>query len=47
VPDEIIALAVDEWYPLSQGVVQFEESAGLAELRRAWPALWKEIRSIQ
>ena len=29
VPDEIIALAVNQWFPLSQGLVQFDENAGL------------------
>jgi hypothetical protein len=44
VPDDIIALAVNEVYcPLSQGVVQFDEDAGLPELRAAWPALPKQI----
>ncbi len=44
VPDDIIALAVDEVYlPLSQGVVQFDEGAGLEALRAAWSALPKQI----
>jgi hypothetical protein len=47
VPDHIIALALDEYFPLSQGVVQFDEGAGLEELRAAWPTLGKEIRSVQ
>ncbi len=47
VPDDIIALAVDELYfPLSQGVVQFDEGVGLEELRAAWAALPKQIRSV-
>jgi hypothetical protein len=47
VPDDIIALAVDEvYFPLSQGVVQFDEGAGLEELRTAWPALPKHIRAV-
>ena len=47
VPDDIIALAVDEYFPLSQGLVQFDQGGGLDELRAAWPGLWKEIRSVQ
>ncbi len=44
VPDDTIALAVDEvFFPLSQGVVQFDEGAGLEALRIAWPALPKQI----
>jgi hypothetical protein len=46
VPEEIIALAVNEWFPLSQGLVQFDEGAGLAELRAAWLTLWSEIRTV-
>jgi hypothetical protein len=46
VPDEIIALAVSEWFPLRHGLVQFDDGAGLSELRAAWPTLWKEIRSV-
>jgi hypothetical protein len=48
VPDDIIALAADEaLFPLSQGVVQFDEGAGLEELRAAWPTLPKTIRAVQ
>jgi hypothetical protein len=43
VPDDIITLAVDAYFPLSQGVVQFDEGAGLEELRVAWPALPRQI----
>src|SRR5262245_13316123 len=47
VPDEIIALAVDEvYFPLSQGVVQFDEGAGLTELRAAWSTLSKQIVEV-
>jgi hypothetical protein len=47
VPDAIIALAVDPvYFPLSQGVVQFDEGAGLEELRAAWPTLPKHIRPV-
>ena len=48
VPDDIIALAVDEvYFPLSQGVVQFDEGAGLDELRAAWSTLSKQILSVE
>ena len=47
VPDEIIALAVNEWFPLSQGLVQFDEGMSLGELLAAWPTLRKEIRSVE
>jgi hypothetical protein len=37
VPDEIVALAVDEvYFPLSQGLVRFDEGAGLEKLQAAW-----------
>lgn len=47
VPDDIIQRAVNEWFPLSQGLVQFDLGAGLEELVTAWPNLPKEIRSVQ
>jgi hypothetical protein len=44
VPDNLIALGVDEEYlPLTQGTVQFDEGAGLEELRAAWQTLAKQI----
>jgi hypothetical protein len=44
VPEDIIRLATDPvFFPLSQGVVQFDQSAGLDELRAAWPSLEKEV----
>jgi hypothetical protein len=47
VPDDVLVLAVDEvYFPLSQGVVQFDEGAGLEELRAAWSTLPKHIRAV-
>lgn len=46
VPDEVVRRAANEWYPLSQGLVQFDLGAGLEELVAAWAALVKEIRSL-
>jgi len=46
VPDDIVQRAVNEWFPLSQGGVQFDPGAGLEELAAAWPMLTKEIRSV-
>jgi hypothetical protein len=46
VPDGVIALAVDENFSLSQGVVQFGAGTGLEELRVVWPTLSKEIRPL-
>jgi hypothetical protein len=43
VPDDIIALAVDEWFPLSQGFVQFDRGPALGALLAAWPTLEKRI----
>src|SRR5260370_27106035 len=37
IPDDIIALAVDEWFPLSQGFVQCDRGPSLAAVRAAWP----------
>jgi hypothetical protein len=48
VPDAIIASAVDEvYFPLSQGVVQFDKGAGLEELLDAWPRLSKQITAVE
>lgn len=46
VPDDIVQKAVNDWFPLSQGLVQFDPGAGLEELIAAWPILSKEIRSV-
>jgi hypothetical protein len=46
VPEHLIERAVSEWFPLSQGLVQFDPGAGLEELVAAWPGLTKEIRSV-
>ena len=44
VPDDIVAAAADEEFlPISQGVVDFTEGAGLETLCRAWPKLEKRI----
>jgi len=48
VPEDIVTLAVDEvYFPPSQGIVQFDEGAGLEELRAAWPTLPKQIVPIE
>jgi hypothetical protein len=46
VPEDIVQQAANEWFPLSQGLVQFDPNAGLEELRAAWMSLVKEIRSL-
>jgi|SRR5258708_6893868 hypothetical protein len=47
VPDDIIALAADPvFFPLSKGIVQFDEGAGLEELRTAWPLLSKQVTAV-
>jgi len=48
VPDEIVQNAVSEWFPLSQGLVQFDFGAGMEELLVAWPGVAgsAEIRSV-
>jgi hypothetical protein len=47
IPDNIIALATDEvYFPLRQRLVQFNEGAGLEELRAAWSSLTMQIVSL-
>lgn len=46
VPDAIVQKAVNDWFPLSQGLVQFDPGSGLEELVAAWETLAKEIRSV-
>jgi hypothetical protein len=46
VPDPIIQLAVDESFPLEQGLIQFNKGKGLDELLAAWPGLSKTIRLV-
>jgi hypothetical protein len=48
VPDDTIGLAADEaFFPLTQGIVQFDEGAGLEELRTAWASLTKTIELLE
>jgi hypothetical protein len=46
VPEEIVANALSEWFPLSQGLVQFDAGAGLEELLAVWPNLQKRIVDV-
>ena len=46
VPDQIVQRALNDWFPLSQGLIQFDAGAGMEELLAAWAALTKEIRSV-
>jgi hypothetical protein len=46
VPEAIVERAMTAWFPLSQGLVQFDEGAGWEELIAAWPTLVKEVRSV-
>jgi hypothetical protein len=43
IPDDIIALAVDAWFPLNQGFVQFDRGPSMEALLAAWPRLEKRI----
>lgn len=48
VPDAIVQKAVTDWFPLSQGIVQFDPGSGLEELVAAWPQVASSalIRSL-
>ena len=43
IPESIVLATVSDWFPLSQGLVQFDHEAGLAILLEAWPSLAKKI----
>jgi hypothetical protein len=47
VPNDVLAAANrDGWFPLSNGVVQFDAGAGLEELLAVWATLAKTIRDV-
>lgn len=48
VPDEIVRKAATEWFPLSQGLIQFDPGSGLEELTAAWEVVVRsaQIRSV-
>ena len=46
IPESIVRLAESEWFPIDQGLVQFDLGAGLEELLAAWPDLVKTIRNV-
>ncbi len=48
VPDDVVQRAATEWFPLTQGLVQFDPGSGLEELLSIWPrvATTAQIRSI-
>ncbi len=46
VPDDIVGLAVDDWFPLSQGFVQFDRGPSMSALRTAWPTLKMRIIAL-
>jgi hypothetical protein len=41
--DEIVERATGPFFPLSQGIVQFDRGSGMEELLAAWPNLSKRI----
>ncbi len=47
VPGDVVSKALNEWFPITQGLVQFDSGAGLEELLAVWPMLHKEIRAVQ
>ena len=48
VPDEIVHRAATDWFPLSQGLVQFDPGSGLEELVAVWSTIAStaQIRSV-
>jgi hypothetical protein len=47
VPDDLLALTDQVFFPLTRGVVPFEEGTALAALRAAWPTLSRQIRMVE
>jgi hypothetical protein len=47
VPDDLLALTDHVLFPRSQGVIQFDEGAGLEELCAAWSTLPRQIRAVE
>ena len=43
VPEYVVAAAENAWFPISQGIVQFDIGAGIEELQKIWPDLLKRI----
>jgi hypothetical protein len=48
VPDEVVERSATEWFPLSQGLVQYDPGAGLEVLLAVWADVAKtaQIRSV-
>ncbi len=48
VPEEIVLMAANEWFPISQGLIQFDLGSGLEELIAAWPSVAESavVRSV-
>ena len=47
VPQSIVDLAAGPYFPLEQGLIQFDRGAGLEELIAAWPQLLKQLRLVE
>ena len=47
VPNDILDSAEGPYFPIDQGLVQFDPRAGLEELMAAWPQLSKQIRLVE
>ena len=48
VPDAVVQKSATEWFPIGQGLVQFDPGAGLEELTAAWQDIARtaQIRSV-
>jgi len=47
VPEDVVQKAVNEWFPLEQGLVQFDLGSGLEELLANWPLIQTTARIRQ
>ncbi len=46
VPEEIVRLAESDWFPIQQGLIQFDPGAGMEELSAAWLSFPKWIQQL-
>jgi hypothetical protein len=46
VPDDVVRLAENDWFPVKHGLIQFDSGAGMEELSNVWTSLPKWIEKL-